>query len=147
MAEAQKLYSAFSQYQQINPTESSYTVSMDKMGINYHTQLCGFIAGDDDISEYEEERIVDAMLEVYAHPGPPQKKMYPVVEVRIDNDGRTADINGVTLQPLQLRNLLLALSGRGAMIDLMGLEGRPPDWLTEQVLTPAGYIGNVPKMP
>lgn len=147
MDEAKKLYTAFSQYQQINPTESSYTVSMEKLGINYHTQLCAFIAGGDTVSDHEEERIVDAILEVYDHTGPSQKKMYPVLEVQIDSRGRTANINGVTLQPLQLRNLLLALSGRGAMIDLTGLEGRPPDWLTEQVLTPAGYIGNVPKMP
>lgn len=147
MEEAARIYSAFSTYRQINPTETSYTVSEEKLGINYHTVLCALIAGDETTPEGAEEVVVDAILNVYARTGRQNEKMYPVLEVSINSAGRTTEVNGLKLAPLELRNLLLALSGRGAMIDLIGIEAKPPTWLKEKVLTPAGYVGGIPKLP
>lgn len=48
---------------------------------------------------------------------------------------------------LGVRDILLSLSGRGAMLDLEGYDGRPPEWLVEEVLTPTGYVGKTPKLP
>jgi hypothetical protein len=145
--EATQLYSAFSKYRQINPDEDGFSVSEEQVGISYHTQLCAMVAGEDSISDVQEARVVREILEVYQQPGPTLENMYPVVQVTVNEENQTVEVNGVVLLPVQLRDLLLSLGGRGAMIDLLGMNGSAPGWLREQVLVPAGYIGNVPKLP
>jgi hypothetical protein len=51
------------------------------------------------------------------------------------------------LSPADLRDLLLAVSGRGIILDFEGYTGAPPKWLHDEVLMPAGYISKTPKLP
>lgn len=145
--EATRLYGAFSKYRQINPDDDGYSISEERVGISYHTQLCAMVAGDDSISDREEAMVVNEIREVCDHHGPIRDDMYPVVQVTVDEKNETVEVNGVVLQPVEFRDILLSLGGRGAMIDLLELNGAAPEWLREKVLVPAGYVGNVPKLP
>ncbi|WP_164104418.1 hypothetical protein [Candidatus Laterigemmans baculatus] len=146
-SEINRLYEAFSRYKQINPTTGSYTVTDERIGVTYSVTLSGFIAGDVDVPKYAEAEIERAVNNNLNEAGPVTESMYPAVTVRIDGDARTATINGVTLSATDFRDLLLAIGGRGAMLDFEGYTGAAPDWLVENVLTPTGYIGKTPKLP
>ena len=73
--------------------------------------------------------------------------MYPTVEIRVNTANRTLTINGVTLSPKDLKDILLSTGGRGVMLDFVGYQGEAPEWLLEGVLKPAGYVGKTPKAP
>ncbi len=145
--EATAIYEAFSQYQEVEPTEDSYRIISSDVGITYHVTLCGYIAGDTDISDAASQLVVAKLLQVYQSKGLSRDEMYPMVTLNVDEQSRTIDINGVELTASDLKEILLSIEGRGAMLDLEGLSGSPPKWLAEGALTPAGYISKIPKAP
>ena len=53
----------------------------------------------------------------------------------------------IFLSAKDFKDVLLAIGGRGVMLDFTGYTGKAPDWLVENVLTPTGYIGKTPKVP
>jgi hypothetical protein len=146
-AEMMSLYVAFSQYRQINPTDSSYDLSTERMGISYGTTLSGYIAGDVDLPGYASEEVENAVQRVYLKNGPASEAMYPSVTVEVLGNQRSVVINGVELTAKDFKDMLLAIGGRGVMLDFKGYDGPAPKWLVDQVLTPTGYIGKTPKMP
>ena len=146
-SEATAIYQAFSTYKEVEPNFESYKIVDSVVGINYVTSLSGYIAGESEMSEVAEELVVQSLLAIYKNPGPKSDQMYPRVVLRIDVKAKKIVINGVSLSPRDTKEILLSISGRGAMIDLEGLSGKPPEWLTEDVLIPAGYISKTPKVP
>ena len=146
-SEALKIYSAFSQYRQINATESSYDLSVERMGISYGTTLSGYIAGDADLPSYASDEVESAIQEIYFEAGPVSEAMYPSVTVEVLKNQKRVVINGVVLSAKDFKDILLAIGGRGVMLDFSGYDGPAPEWLTEEVLTPTGYIGKTPKLP
>ena len=145
--EATKIYQAFSTYKEVEPSLSSYKIVDSVVGINYVTALSGYIAGDTTVSDIKERLVVAKLLAIYAETGEKSDRMYPSVVLKVDLGNKKIDINGVSLSPQEAKEILLSLSGRGAMIDLEGFEGKPPRWLSEKVLIPAGYISKTPKLP
>jgi hypothetical protein len=141
------IYSGFSQYKEVEPSTQSYSIVDSTVGITYNTALCGYIAGDQKISDYNANNAINKLLEVYGHKGPASDEMYPSCLFEVDVAGRTITLNGVQLSPRDAKEILLSFGGRGAMIDLEGFVGPAPDWLREQVLIPAGYISKTPKLP
>ena len=146
-AEATKIYQAFSTYKEVEPSLRSYKIVDSVVGINYITALSGYIAGDTTVGDIKERLVVAKLLAIYAERGEKSDRMYPSVVLKVNLKKRKIDFNGVLLSPQDAKEILLSLSGRGAMIDLEGLEGKPPSWLTEKVLIPAGYISKTPKLP
>ncbi|QDT59984.1 hypothetical protein SV7mr_24980 [Stieleria bergensis] len=146
-SEAAALYSAFSGYQQINPTNTSYTISEETLGVTYSLGLSAYIAGDTDISDRHVEEVEAAIHSCLRSRPSKAKDMYPSVTVSVNTRTRTVDMNGVKLSARNFKDLLLAVGGRGVMLDFEGYEGKAPDWLKRQVLEPAGYIGKMPKLP
>jgi len=145
--EAKSIYQAFSTYQEVEPNVDSYQIVESVVGISYNVALCGYIAGDTEMSDATES-IVDAkLLDVYQQKGVASSEMYPKVKFEIDESNRTISVNGVQLSARDAKEILLSLVGRGAMLDLEGLSGGTPSWLQEEVLTPAGYISKIPKLP
>ncbi|QDT68358.1 hypothetical protein MalM25_12800 [Planctomycetes bacterium MalM25] len=145
--EAISLYRSFSQYEEVVPTEVNYRVEQSQIGVTYSTWLSDKISyGTDSRVRDSEAEVVSAILEVYETPGPHEESMYPIVAVHIHEDEHVS-VGGVRLSARNLRDILISISGRGAMLDLSGLEGSAPGWLVEGALTPAGYIGKVPKAP
>ncbi|TWU25076.1 hypothetical protein Pla52o_13730 [Novipirellula galeiformis] len=142
-----QIFSAFSQYQEIEPTDSGYDVQTSKLGISYHVMLCGFIAGDTEVSDATEKLIIERILQIYDNGGPESDSMYPRCQIIVDPSTQTVKLNDIELSPRDLRDVLLAFSGRGAMLDFEGYDGPVPQWLNEEVLTPTGYIGKTPKLP
>lgn len=145
--QATKIYHAFSTYKEVEPSLKSYEIVDSVVGINYIATLSGYIAGDTDMSDTMSDLVVQKLLAVYEKKGRKSDRMYPSVVLKVDLKKRKIDINGVALSPQETKEILLSLSGRGAMIDLEGLQGQPPRWLTEEVLIPAGYISKTPKLP
>lgn len=145
--EASAIYSAFSQYEEVIPTAKSYRIDRAQIGITYSAWLSDKLSLGIDSGPKESDRVVTAsILKVYANPGAPEDSMYPRVAVLVRSN-RRVEIGGVELSPRDLRDILVSIGGRGAMIDLIGLDGAAPEWLREGVLVPAGYIGKVPKRP
>lgn len=147
MAEASAIYQAFSTYKEVVPSLHSYDIIDSVVGINYAPSLSGYIAGDTELSGRKESLVVDKLLEVYKVKGEKSDEMYPRIVLEVDEEKRKISINGVELSPRDTKEILLSITGRGAMIDLEGLSGKPPRWLTEDVLIPAGYISKTPKLP
>ena len=147
MQEAMAIYQAFSTYKEVEPSLNSYRVIDSVVGIHYISTLSGYIAGDKDLTNGARELIVSKLLAVYAVKGHKSDEMYPKVTLKVDLSKRKISINGVVLSAQDAKEILLSLDGRGAMIDLEGLTGKPPKWLTEGVLIPAGYISKTPKLP
>lgn len=146
VSEARRLYSAFTTYQQVNPTDTSYSVSNEKIEVVYSTLLSGYIAGDQEVSASAEWEIESTLIETLSDPGEESDKMYPSATVTVLPDERRLRINGVSLSPKDFKDLLLAMGGRGVMLDFEGYDGEAPDWLVEQVLKPTGYVGKTPKI-
>jgi hypothetical protein len=146
-AEAVAIYQALSTYQQINPDGDSYTVEHVAVGITYNPWQSAYIAGDDTFTDREDEIIKQELTRVYENTGPGGGEMYPRLELEVDDARRRVRVNGVELRARDIREILLAIGGRGAVLDLEGLDGKAPEWLREQVLIPAGYISGLPKMP
>ena len=147
VTEASRLYAAFSGYKQINPTESSYTISDEELGVTYSPSLSAYIAGDTEISDEDADAVDNAVYRYLNAEKGEAKEMYPSVTVRINPRTQRANINGVELTTKDFKDLLLAVGGRGVMLDFVGYEGKAPDWLKREVLEPAGYIGKLPKLP
>ncbi len=147
LSEAKALYSAFSTYEEVLPDGDSYKIKQSNMGVFYHVLLCAYIAGDNDSGELEEQLVTSALSSVWNQRSPKGDDMYPKVTLEVDAKRREIVVNGVTLSPRDLREILLSVDGRGCMLDLVGFTGSPPDWLREEVLVPAGYISGVPKLP
>lgn len=145
--EMKRLYSAFTQYRQINATASSYSLSTERIGISYGTLISGYIAGDADLPRSASDLVENAIYTIYQNAGPESEAMYPAVKVKVFPNQQRLEINGVVLTPQDFKDLLLAIGGRGAMLDFEGYSGAAPGWLTDQVLTPTGYIGKTPKLP
>ena len=146
-SDAIAIYKAFSTYKEVEPSLKSYRIVDSVVGISYVTTLSGYVAGDTDISETMSDLVVKQLLDVYEEPGPKSDRMYPSVTLKVDLENKKIRINGIMLSPQDTKEILLSVSGRGAMVDLEGLEGKPPRWLTEEVLIPAGYISKTPKIP
>lgn len=145
--EAKAIYGAFTQYTEIIPTNDGYESQQSQVGITYSTWLSDKLSlGFDSGAEDSESLVVAAIFKVYANKGPPEESMYPRVTVEVA-EGREALVGGVALSARDLRDILISISGRGAMLDLEGIDGPAPEWLREGALTPAGYIGKVPKRP
>jgi len=145
--ETKRLYAGFSLYQQINPTENSYAISNEQIGITYGTSFSGYIAGDANLPSYAETEIENAINGIFEYIGSESDGMYPSVLVHVNGNDQSVVINGVTLSAKDFKDVLLAIGGRGVMLDFTGYTGKAPDWLVENVLTPTGYIGKTPKVP
>ena len=78
--------------------------------------------------------------------GPVSDSLYPKFTLNVNLSNRHINLNGIDLSVAEMKAILLSFDGR-AMIHLEGLEGTPPSWLTERLLTPTGYISKTPKMP
>lgn len=141
--EAKKIYSAFSQYKEVIPSDNSYSIATSEVGIHYHISICRMLAGYD-VSEY---KVVGEIAKLQDSVGPKSEAMYPQCSLMIDENSRRIGVAGVSLSPKDLKDILLAIAGRGAMLDLEGIDGKAPDWLREKVLAPAGYISKTPKIP
>ena len=147
MWEAKAIYKAFSTYKEVEPSLNSYRIIDSDVGINHSPLLSGYIAGDLDLSDSLKTYIEEQLVVVFKNKGEKSDKMYPLVALEVDLEKKKIVINGVSLSPRDTKEILLSLTGRGAMIDLEGLSGKPPKWLTEDVLIPAGYISKTPKIP
>ncbi|MCC7335635.1 MAG: hypothetical protein IT422_11085 [Pirellulaceae bacterium] len=145
--EVQRIFTAMSQYKVVTPTTSSYKIDDDRVGLYYHVLLCEYIAGDVSSDEDHEAVIVDAILAMGEHVGPPNEDMYPRCVIHVDQQTQQLTLGGVQLHPLDLRTILLSVEGRGLMLDFEGYDDQAPKWLYEQVLAPAGYVGKTPKAP
>jgi hypothetical protein len=145
--EAKAIYQGFTKYKEVIAEGTSYRVVDSDMGISYSTLLCGFIAGDENTSELQRLLITKKLLEVYEVKGAASEEMYPQVEIVVDVGSRATVINGIKLGTLDLKEILLSIEGRGAMLDLEGLSGAAPEWLREGALVPSGYISKTPKVP
>ena len=108
--------------------------------------LCEYLSGDSESSELHEILVERAILALDKH-GPPSEGMYPACTLNVDAENQRLTIGGVVLQPRDLRDILLSVDGRGLMLDMEGYDGKVPQWLYEQVLAPAGYVGKTPKVP
>ena len=146
-AEANRLYAAFTKYQQINPTDDGYTLSTERINVNYSTGLSGYIAGDKSISRSAQAAVELAVATNLEMTNGDSDAMYPSAKVKVLVADRMIEINGVTLSPKEFKDLLLSFGGRGAMLDFEGYDGPAPKWLVDDVLTPTGYIGKTPKLP
>lgn len=145
--ETNRIYAAFTTYAQINPTEQSYTVSNEQLGVRFGATLSGYIAGDATLPDYASDEIEDAVNSNFNRTGEKSDAMYPSVIVDVDDANQRVTINGVSLSAKDFKDLLLAIGGRGVMLDFTGYSGAAPTWLVEEVLTPTGYIGKTPKLP
>lgn len=144
--EAKRIFAAFTEYQQINPNESGYTVSSETITVNYSVLFSAVLSGDDQTPDYAEDVIVGEVLKVYEQPLDDSDAMYPSARITVAAHQKRIIINGVSLSPKEFKDLLLAFGGRGVMLDFEGYDGSAPDWLIEEVLTPTGYIGKTPKI-
>ena len=144
--ETTAIYAGFSLYKQINPTERSYSVTSERLGVNYSSGLSGYIAGDADLPSYAIDKIENAMNQNFNETGPDSNLMYPSALVQVQGNTQTVVINNVVLSAKDFKDILLAVGGRGVMLDFVGYTGAAPEWLIEQVLTPTGYIGKTPKL-
>lgn len=145
--EANKIYAAFKTYQQINPTETSFSVSNERIGVNYAPGLSGYIAGDKDLPDYASSEIEAAINDNFLETGGRSDAMYPSAAVEVLVNQRRVVLNGIVLSAKDFKDILLAIGGRGVMLDFSGYDGPAPEWLVEEVLTPTGYIGKTPKLP
>lgn len=145
--EANRIYSAFSQYWQINPTDEQYTVATEKLGVTYAVRLSAFIAGDEDVSDVAQAEIEEAIANNLNDPGIESDAMYPSTTIEVLPNLQRVSINGVVLTSKDFKDVLLAFGGRGVMLDFIGYDGPAPEWLVEEVLTPTGYVGKTPKVP
>ncbi len=145
--EASRLYTAFTEYKQINPTEQSYTISTERIAVTYSTGLSGYIAGDKDVSASAVREVESAVAANFESTGGESEAMYPAAKALVLVNQKRVIINEVSLSPKDFKDLLLAFGGRGVMLDFEGYDGPAPDWLVEEVLTPTGYIGKTPKLP
>jgi len=125
----------------------SYTISNERLGVKFGTTLSGYIAGDASVTEYASEEIATAVNSNLNRTGKESDSMYPSVFVEIGDADHRATINGVRLSLKDVKDLLLAIGGRGVMLDFTGYSGAAPQWLIEQILTPTGYTGKTPKLP
>lgn len=148
-SEVVNIYQAFSTYKEVKPGVLwlPYRIVDSQVGISYTSALSSYIASDTDVSDALEKSVFEEIRGIHKEPGEKSEEMYPTVVLKVDLEDRRIDINGVSLSPQDAKEILLSLSGRGAIIDLEGLEGKPPSWLTEKVLIPAGYISKTPKLP
>lgn len=145
--EASAIYQAFSKYKQVKPEFESYTIEQAVVGISYGDLQSAYIAGDTEVSAVNELIITRELLRVYETPGFDSDEMYPRLVLRVDLRRKKINVNGVELSPRDLKEILLSVDGRGAMLDLEGLDGPAPEWLREEVLIPAGYVTGIPKLP
>jgi hypothetical protein len=145
--ETNRIYAGFSLYKQINPSQDSYSISSERMGVSFGPSLSGYIAGDVDLPSYAATEIENAVNGNFNVTGSESDGMYPSVIVHVNENDQTVVINGVTLSAKDFKDVLLAIGGRGVMLDFAGYTGKAPDWLVENVLTPTGYIGKTPKVP
>jgi len=145
--EANAIYSGFSLYKEISPTDRSYSVASARLGINYSAGLSGHIAGDAELPRNAVDMIESVMNLNFNETGADSDAMYPSVLVQVRSNDQTVIINNVVLSAKDFKDLLLAVSGRGVMLDFSGYTGAAPEWLIEQVLTPTGYVGKTPKLP
>ena len=149
--EVNAIYEGFSTYKEVEPTGSSYKIVDSIVGISYSTTLCSYIAGDagesSELLDVVDDLVEKVIQKNFNKTGPKSEAMYPRVVLHLDTSRKKITINGVELSPRDTKEILLSLEGRGAMIDLEGLSGPPPEWLTEEVLIPAGYISKTPKLP
>lgn len=141
--EAKAIFSAFSKYQAVVPTPNSYYIETSEMKVYYHTLLCDYLVG----GKVSEARVVRAILDLAENDGPDSDLMYPKCEFQVLAAKQKVRIGGVELSPNEAKGILLSLDGRGAILDLEGIDGKAPDWLREQVLAPSGYISKTPKIP
>lgn len=145
--EVNRTYEAFSLYVQINPTEQSYSVSKERLNVSYSNGLSGYIAGDAELPAYATKEVADAINGNFNRTGVDSEAMYPSVLVEVQDRNQSVSINGVQLSAKDFKDILLAIGGRGVMLDFKGYTGAAPTWLIEEVLTPTGYIGKTPKLP
>ncbi len=145
--EARRIFAAFTQYQQINPSEDGYTVASEKISLTYSVPFSALLAGDDEAPDFAEGLIVEAGLEVYNQQLRGSDAMHPSARILVLPNQKRVIINEVSLSPKEFKDLLLAFGGRGVMLDFEGYDGAAPDWLVEEVLTPTGYVGKTPKLP
>jgi len=142
-----RVYRAFSQYQEVIPENDGYRIETSPIGITYSTWLSDKLTlGIDSDAQASEAIVVGAMQKVYENRGDPKEQMYPQVKLDI-REGERVSIGGVDLSARDLRDILVSISGRGALVDLVGIGTTAPEWLREGALIPAGYIGKVPKVP
>lgn len=145
--ETNKIYAAFTTYQQINPTETSFTISNEKMSVKYGPGLSAFISGDASLTGIAQVKIEDAINSNLFETAGLSEAMYPSANVQILLNQRRIILNEVSLTAKDFRDVLLSIGGRGVMLDFSGYNGSAPGWLVEEVLTPTGYIGKTPKAP
>ena len=131
----------------MEPSFSSYKIIDSTVGTSYSTLLSAYISGETEVSDELDELVTARILSVYENKGEDSELMYPRVVLKVDEANRKITINEIELSPRDTKEILLSLEGRGAIIDLEGISGSPPEWLTEEVLIPAGYISKTPKLP
>ncbi len=147
LEEAKAIYRAFSTYKEVEPSDSGYEIVDSELGISYHTHLSGYIVGETEMSSSAVDLVEMMLLQVYREESPPSDEMYPRVTLVVDAAMRTVKVNGIEMDAKSIKEILLSIGGRGAMLDLEGISGAAPDWFREDVLIPAGYISKVPKLP
>jgi hypothetical protein len=145
--EVRRIHAAISQYQEIVPGSRGYTVEDAEIGVNYSSKLSSFIVGDLELTDAAASEVELAVYQTFDEPGATSEAMYPSLLIEIDPGSRVATVNGVRLQPTELKEFLLAVGGRGLMLDFEGYQGAAPEWLMEEVLIPTGYVGKTPKIP
>ncbi|WP_430451447.1 hypothetical protein [Rhodopirellula europaea] len=145
--EANAIFSAFTEYQQINPTRSSYTITSELISLSYALKLSAFIAGDEELTDSAEREIELAINRGFRTSAGPSDSMYPSATVTVLVNQKRLLLDGVSMSANEFKDVLLAFGGRGVMLDFEGYAGSPPDWLTKEVLEPTGYIGKTPKVP
>ncbi|WP_145348439.1 hypothetical protein [Rosistilla ulvae] len=143
--EANAIYAAFSEYQQINPSDDSYSISSERIGVIYASKLSGYIAGDKTLSDSAVAVIERVINSNFDQTSGESDAMYPAATVIVGD--QQLMLNGVALTAKDFKDILLAFGGRGVMLDFEGYTGKAPDWLVKQVLEPTGYIGKTPKLP
>jgi hypothetical protein len=145
--EANAIYSAFTTYRQIHPTETSYTITDERLGVTYSIGLSGYIAGDEEVPGSGELAIEMAVNTSFGKPRRSSDAMYPSATIRVDVKRQRIVVGGIELSPKDFKDVLLSIGGRGVMLDFEGYSDAAPSWLMKQVLEPTGYIGKTPKLP
>ena len=76
-AETKKIFQAFTKYQEVIPVGDTYRVEKSSASIYYHTTLCGYIAGDTQVSDTLERLIQLKLLDIEGVERPDGDSMYP----------------------------------------------------------------------
>lgn len=145
--EAQALYTAATTYKEVVDGIGGYQLQETDINLYYHVLLSSYVAGDTESTDAHDLLVTRAISKMNELPGPSSDQMYPRWNCQVDVAKRAIEVNGVRLRPVDLREILLSVSGRGLMLDFTGYAEKPPEWLYDEVLMPAGYISKTPKLP